>query len=85
MRLELRFHIEVNFACFPFGSCLDEEGGDEPEDGGFIGKEAGDAGPAFEFEIDAFESVGGAKFEVVCGGEGKDVEAFREILLEPGG
>ena len=55
------FHVEVNFAGFPFVAGFAEEGGDEAQEGGFIGEEAGDAGAAFEFLVDAFERVGGAQ------------------------
>lgn len=53
-----------------------EECGDEAEEGGFVWKDAGDAGAAFEFLVDAFEGVAGAQAALVGGWEGEDGEAF---------
>src|ERR1035441_9905270 len=43
------FHVEVNFGGLPFIAEFVEQGGDQAQEGGFIGEEAGDAGAAFEF------------------------------------
>ena len=79
------FHIEVNFSGFPFVAGFGEDGRDEAQEGSFVGKEAGDAGAAFEFFIDAFERVAGAQAALVVAGEGESGEALREVFLHPGG
>ena len=81
----LGFHVEVNFSGFPFVTGLGQDGADQAEEGGFDGKEAGDAGAAFEFLINPFERVGGAQAAVVGAGKGKDGEALREVFLHPRG
>ena len=43
------FHVEVNFSSFPSFAGFLEQGRDEPEQGGLIEEEAGDAGAAFKF------------------------------------
>jgi len=48
----LDFHVEVDFSGFPFLAGLGQQGCDQPQEGGFIGKETGDAGAAFDFLID---------------------------------
>ena len=50
-------HVEVSFGGFPIVGRFREEGGDEAEEGGFVWKDAGDAGAAFDFLIDAFEGA----------------------------
>ena len=79
------FHVEVNFPGFPFVADLREDGADEAQEGGFVGKEAGDAGTAFEFFIDAFERVAGAQAALVVAREGKGRQALRHIFFHPGG
>ena len=79
------FHVEVNFSGFPFVTDLREDGADEAQEGGFVWKEAGDAGAAFEFFIDAFEWVAGAQAALVLAGEGESGEALGEVFLHPGG
>jgi hypothetical protein len=81
----LGFHVEVDFAGFPFFAGFGQEGGDEAQEGGFVGKEAGDAGAAFDFLVHAFERVGRAHFLLVRGGQGKNREALRQVFLQPGG
>lgn len=54
-------HVEADFSGFPIFACFAEEGGGQAEQGGFIWKDAGDAGAAFEFLVDAFERIGGAQ------------------------
>ena len=48
------FHVEVNSDGLPFIADFVEQGGDQAQEGGFIGEEAGDAGAALEFPVDAF-------------------------------
>jgi hypothetical protein len=81
----LVFHVEVNFSSFPFVAGFGEDGTDEAQEGGFVGKEAGDAGAAFEFFIDAFERVAGAPAALVIAGEGERGKALGEVFLHPGG
>ena len=79
------FQVEVNFSGFPFVAGFGEDGTDEAQEGGFVGKEAGDAGAAFEFFIDAFERVAGAQAALVLAREGESGKALREVFLHPGG
>ena len=80
-----RFHVEVDFSGEPLFADFAEEGRDESEKRGFVWKEGGDAGSAFEFLIDAFDGVACAHTALVGGREGEDSEALRDILLHPGG
>ena len=79
------FHVEVNFSGFPFVAGFGEDGTDEAQERRFIGKEAGDAGAAFEFFIDAFERVAGAQTALVFAGEGEGGKALGEVFFHPGG
>jgi len=78
-----RFHVEVDFSSEPVLVNFAEECGDEAEEGCLIGKEGGDAGSAFEFEIDAFESVAGAQASLMGGRESEDGEALWDIFFHP--
>jgi len=78
-------HVEVDFSGFPFFAGFDQKGRDQTQEGGFVGKEAGDAGAALEFLIHPFQCVGGAHFLLVRGGQAEDREALREVFLQPGG
>ena len=80
-----RVHVEVDFSGEPLFADFAEEGGDEEEQSAFVWKEGGDAGSAFEFLIDAFDSVAGAHAALVSGREGEDREAFGDVCLHPGG
>ena len=80
-----RFHVEVDFSGEPLFADLTEEGRDESEKRGFVWKEGGDAGSAFEFLIDAFDGVACAHAALVGGREGEDSKALRDISLHPGG
>ena len=62
-----------------------EESGDEAQEGGFVWKDGGDAGAAFEFLVDPFEGVGGAQAALMGGGEGEDGEALWKGRFQPGG
>ena len=53
------FHVEVDFSSFPLFADLDEQCGDEAENGGLVRKEARDASAAFGFLVNAFESLAG--------------------------
>ena len=79
------FQVEVNFSGFPFVAGFGEDGRDEAQEGSFVWKEAGDAGAAFEFFIDAFERVAGAQAALVLAREGESGKALREVFLHPGG
>jgi hypothetical protein len=59
------FHVEVNFGGLPFVVDFAEQGGDQTQERGFIGEEAGDAGAAFEFLVDPFQGVAGAQAELL--------------------
>ena len=63
----MAFHVEVNFSGFPFAAGFGQEGRAEPQEGGFIGEDAGDAGAAFEFLIYPFQRIGGAQAAMVVG------------------
>ena len=77
------FHVEVDFSGFPFVAGLGQEGGDEAEEGGFVGEDPGDARAAFEFLVDAFQRVGGAHAFLVGNGEREHGEPLRQIFLQP--
>ena len=79
------FHVEVNFAGFPLLADLCQQGGDEAQDGGFVGKKPGDARAAFDFLIHAFHRIGGAKFFLVFDRQGENGEALGQIFLHPRG
>ncbi len=57
LRAGLDFHVEVDFSGFPIVAGFAEERRDQAEAGFFIGKDAGDAGAAFEFLVDAFPCI----------------------------
>ena len=78
------FHVEVDFSSFPVVAGLGQEGGDQAEQGFFIGEDAGHAGAAFEFLVDPFQRIGRAHPLLVGGGQREDREALRQILLHPG-
>ncbi len=79
------FHGEVNFSGFPIVADFGEQGGDEAEEGGFLGKEAGDAGATFEFLIHALQRIGRAEFFLVGQRQGERGEALGEIFFQPRG
>ena len=79
------FQVEVDFSGFPFVAGFGEDGTDEAQEGRFVWKEAGDAGAAFEFFIDAFERVAGAQAALVLAREGESGKALREVFLHPSG
>jgi hypothetical protein len=83
--LGLAFQVEVNFPGFPFVTGFGEDGADEAQEGGFIGKEAGDAGAACEFFIHALEWIGGAQAALVRAGKGEGGQALRQVFLHPDG
>ena len=62
------FHVEVDFSGFPLLAEIDEQGGDEAQDGGFVGEHACDAGAAFDLLVDALQRIGGAQLALVGGG-----------------
>ena len=78
------YHVEVDFSGFPVVAGFGQEGGDQAEEGWFIGEDAGDASAAFEFLVDAFERIGGAHSFLVRGGEREHREALRQVFLHPG-
>lgn len=47
----------MDFPVIPILGEVSEEGGDESKEGGLVGGNAGDAGPAFEFLVRPVESV----------------------------
>ena len=78
-------HVEVNFGGLPFVADFVEQGGDQAQEGGFIGEEAGDAGAAFEFLVDPFQSVAGAEAELPGWRQGEDGKALGQVGFHPGG
>ena len=79
------FHVEVNFAGFPIFAGLGQQGGDQAQEGRFIGKETGDAGAAFEFLVDAFQRIGRAQTFLVGGRQRQNREALWEVFFQPRG
>ena len=77
------FRVEVNFSGFPFITHLREDGTDETQEGGFVGKEPGHASTTFEFFVNAFERITGAQAALVVAGEGKSGKALRQIFFHP--
>ncbi len=78
------FHVEVDYSGFPVVAGLGQEGGNQAQEGGFVGEDAGDAGAAFEFLVDAFQRIGGAHPWLVGGRQREHREALRQIFLQPG-
>lgn len=76
---------EVSFGGFPMVGSFREEGGDQAEEGGFVWKDPGEAGAAFDFLIEPFEGIAGAQAALVGGGKGEAGEAFWNGVFEPGG
>ncbi len=79
-------HAEVSFSGFPFVAIFGEQGANQAEEGSFVREEAGDAGAAFEFQVDAFEGVGGAQAALLGWREGKDAkmaQALGQVFLHP--
>ena len=72
-------HVEVDFSGFPIVAGFAEERRDQAQEGGFIGEDAGDAGAAFEFLVDAFQRIGGAHPLLVGGGQQEHREALRRF------
>ena len=68
----------MDFPEIPILGVVSEDGGDESKEGGLVGGNAGDAGPAFEFLFYPFESVGGARSLSMGDRKGKDGEACRD-------
>jgi len=81
----LGFHVEVDFLGLPVVANFVEQGGDQAQEGGFIGEDPGDSGAAFDFLVDAFQRVAGAQATLVGHREGEDGEALGEVGLHPGG
>ena len=77
-------HVEIEFSGFPVVAGLGQEGGDQAQEGLFIGEDAGHAGAAFEFLVDAFQRIGGAHPLLVGGGQREHGEPLRQIYLQPG-
>jgi len=50
-------HVEVNFPCFPIVIGFAPERGDEAEERGDIGEDAGHARATFDLWVDAFHCV----------------------------
>ena len=78
-------HVEVNFAGAPLVTLLAEQGGDKAQQGGFVGKERGNARAPFEFLVHPFDGVAGAHPPLVGRGQRIDGEALRDVELHPGG
>lgn len=78
-------HVEVDFSGFPIVAGFGQEGGDQAKERFFIREDAGDAGAAFEFLVNAFQRVGGAHALLVGGGQREHREPLRQIFLQPGG
>ena len=78
-------HVEVNFGGLPFVADFVEQGGDQAQEGGFIWEEAGDAGAAFEFLVDPFQSVAGAEAELLGWRQGEDGKTLGQVGFHPGG
>jgi hypothetical protein len=81
----LAFHAEVDFSGFPFIAGFAQERGDQTEEGRFIGEDAGNAGAAFEFHVDAFQRIGSAHSFLMRGRQCKHGEALREVFFHPAG
>jgi hypothetical protein len=81
-----RVDVEIELRrSFPVIGDVGEQSGDEAKEGLRVWEDAGDAGTAFDLLAEAFCHVGGAQEEAVLLWQSKDGEAFRNVLLEPGG
>ena len=56
--------VEVNSGGLPFIADFVEPGGDQAQERGLVGEEAGDASAAFKFLVDPFQGVAGAQSEL---------------------
>ena len=79
------FHVEVDFSGFPFFAGFGQQGGDQTQEGRFVGKEARHTSAAFDFLIHALQRIGGAQPFLVRHRQGEDGEAQRQVFLQPGG
>ncbi len=79
------FQVEVKFSGFPLVAGFAQERGDQAQEGGFVGEDAGHTGAAFEFLVDAFQGVGGAHPFLVGGGQREHREALGQVFLQPAG
>ena len=81
-----RVHVEVGSARgFPVVGDIEEESGDEAEEGFRVREDADDSGSAFDFLAETLGGVGGAQAWPVFFWETEDGEAFWDVFLEPGG
>lgn len=86
MRGFWRVHVEVGSARgFPVVGDIEEESGDEAEEGFRVREDADDSGSAFDFLAETLGGVGGAQAKAVSFWDGEDGEAFWDVFLEPGG
>lgn len=79
------FGLEVDFARFPFFGDLDDDAGDQPKQGGFVGEESDDPGAALDLRVERLAHVGGAQALATRFREAENGESFRDVLLGPGG
>lgn len=64
-------------ADLPFVVEVVEDGADEADDAGLVGKDADDTGPSFDLAVDPLEWVGRPDLGPVVAGEGGEGEHFR--------
>ena len=80
----MAFHAEVDFSGFPVVAGFGQEGGDQAQEGAFVGEDAGHTRAALEFLVDAFQRMGGAPPLLVGHGEREHGKPLRQIFLQPG-
>ena len=76
LRWGLVFQVEVTSSGLLFGAGFGQRVRNQSEQGGFVGKEAGDAGAAFDLLVHALNGVEGAHESVM--GELKGMEQICE-------
>lgn len=53
----------------PFVVLLEQDGADEPGDGGLVGEDADDLGSSLDLAVEPFQRVGGVELYAVLGRE----------------
>ena len=79
----LVLHGEEKVFRFPFVADLGEESGDEAFEGFFVREQGCDASATFDFTIEPFEAIGGAKFFTLSFWTEEDGEGFWGVGFDP--
>lgn len=75
--------FEVYFSRFPVIADFAEDGGDQAEQGIFVGEQVGDPCSAFDFLIESFEHVSGPQSSPVRRRGVEYRESLRDVVFDP--